>query len=216
MIMTQSALTLFVDAQYLSPYALTAFVALHEKGLPHRIATLDLAAQAQHQAAYATHSLTQRVPTLQHGDFYLSESTAICEYLDEQFDGAALYPSQPQHKARARQIQAWLRSDLLALRTERSTEVIFYAPNLTPLSPAAQQAVAKLIAAAEQLIPSHGEHLFGDWCLADLDLAIMLNRLVINGDAVPERLAAYATRQWQRESVQAWLALNRSAARAVQ
>jgi glutathione S-transferase len=30
----------------------------------------------------------------------------------------------------------------------------------------------------------------------------MLNRLVINGDAVPERLKTYATQQWQRPSVQ--------------
>ena len=36
---------------------------------------------------------------------------------------------------------------------------------------------------------------------ADTDLALMLNRLVINGDAVPESLARYAHRQWQRPSV---------------
>lgn len=31
-----------------------------------------------------------------------------------------------------------------------------------------------------------------------------LNRLVMHGDPVPERLAKYATAQWQRPSVQAW------------
>jgi glutathione S-transferase len=33
----------------------------------------------------------------------------------------------------------------------------------------------------------------------------MLNRLILNGDAVPAELVAYAQRQWQRPSVQAWV-----------
>ena len=32
-------------------------------------------------------------------------------------------------------------------------------------------------------------------CIADVDLALMLNRLVLNGDEVPTRLATYAQRQ---------------------
>ncbi len=37
-------------------------------------------------------------------------------------------------------------------------------------------------------------HLFRNWCIADIDLALMLNRLIMNGDALSERLKAYATR----------------------
>ena len=36
----------------------------------------------------------------------------------------------------------------------------------------------------------------------------MLNRLVLNGDEVPERLADYAAFQWQRASVQRFVALS--------
>jgi glutathione S-transferase len=36
----------------------------------------------------------------------------------------------------------------------------------------------------------------------------MLNRLILNGDEVPERLEEYATFQWQRASVQRFLALS--------
>ncbi|MGV8577848.1 glutathione transferase, partial [Pseudomonas aeruginosa] len=49
---------------------------------------------------------------------------------------------------------------------------------------------------------------FREWCIADTDLALMLNRLVMHGDPVPERLRHYAHKQWQRPSVQAWLALS--------
>jgi glutathione S-transferase len=33
----------------------------------------------------------------------------------------------------------------------------------------------------------------------------MLMRLIVNGDAVPERLKTYATQQWQSPSVQQWV-----------
>ncbi|WP_409522342.1 hypothetical protein [Nitrincola sp. MINF-07-Sa-05] len=55
------------------------------------------------------------------------------------------------------------------------------------------------------LLPVEAENLFGQWCIADVDLALMINRLTLNGDAVPERLAAYARRQWQRHTVQLWV-----------
>jgi len=38
----------------------------------------------------------------------------------------------------------------------------------------------------------------------------MLNRLVLNGDPVPEKLAAYARHQWQRPSVLSWVNQERS------
>jgi glutathione S-transferase len=34
----------------------------------------------------------------------------------------------------------------------------------------------------------------------------MLQRLILNGDAVPERLRAYAEREWKRPSVAAYVA----------
>lgn len=108
--------------------------------------------------------------------------------------------------ARARQVQAWLRSDLGALRQARPTEVIFQGERREPLPADAQAAAAKLIAAAQDLLPIGASYLFGQWTIADLDLAVMLNRLVSHGDPVPERLRTYVLEQWQRPSVQAWCA----------
>ncbi len=65
------------------------------------------------------------LPTLVHGDFALVESSAIAEYLEEAFPGAVLYPENLRDRARARQFQAWLRSDLMPLREERPTSVMF-------------------------------------------------------------------------------------------
>ncbi|BBF84127.1 probable glutathione S-transferase [Aquitalea magnusonii] len=204
-----SSLQLTVDAQYCSPYAMSVYVGLLEKQLPFTLSTLDLDAGANHAPAYALRSLTARVPALQHGDFVLSESSAITEYLDALFPAPALYPQSAQARARARQIQAWLRSDLLPLRPERDTLVVFYRLIARPLSDAAQRAAHKLLRVAEQVLPPDSDYLFGEWSIVDVDLALMLNRLRLNGDELPQRLADYAALQWQRPSVQAWLDLPR-------
>ena len=184
---------------------MSVFVALHEKGLKFETVPLGLAAKEHQGAAYAGMSLTRRVPTLVHDGFALSESSAIDEYVDEVFPGTPLYPAEPRARARARQVQAWIRSDLMPIRQERPTEVVFYGPTKSPLSPAAQESAEKLFTAVESLLPAGSVSLFGQWSIADTDLALMLNRLVLNGDPVPHRLAAYAKHQWQRPTVQLWV-----------
>ncbi|NMP28296.1 glutathione transferase [Rahnella sp. SAP-1] len=211
--MSEPTLTLYSDANYYSPYVMSAFVALTEKGIPFDIETVDLAQEENLKDHYSAISTTRRVPTLSNGSFQLSESSAIDEYIEELFPAptfAAIYPPNPEDRAKCREIQAWLRSDLLAIRQERSTEIVFAGQHRPALSADGQAAAEKLIDAALRLL-GDGENLFGEWCIADTDLALMLNRLHLNGDALPEKLEAYADRQWQRESVQAWLALSKTA-----
>ena len=206
---------LYVDSNYVSPYAMSVFVALHEKKLPFEITCLDLSSGAASAPAYAKISLTHRVPTLVDGDFALSESSAITEYLHEAYPGQALYPTAVKARARARQVQAWLRSDFMPIRSERSTSVLFYGPSATVLSAEARDAAQKLFTGATELLAHGGPYLCGkEWCIADVDLAIMLNRLLLNGDAVPDNLSGYATLQWQRPTVQRWANHERPSLRA--
>ncbi|CAB5689105.1 Uncharacterized GST-like protein yfcF [Delftia tsuruhatensis] len=197
---------LYADSQFASPYAMSVFVCLQVKGIAFELRTLDLSAGHHTQADYVSTSLTARVPTLVDGDFSLSESSAISEYLEERFGGARLYPQDVQARARVRQVQAWLRSDLMALRSERSTEVVFYRPTKAELSPAGEAAAQKLFSVAGAFIRSEHDHIAGAWSIADVDLALMLNRLILNGDPVPPHLAGYARRQWQHPAIQQWLA----------
>jgi len=201
---------LFIDSNYLSPYAMSAFVALREKDIPFEVALIDLQSSEHMAAPYSGVSTTLRVPTLSHGQFHLSESSAICEYLEEIHPSKAIYPANVQERAKAREIQAWLRSDLMPIRVERSTEVVFLKSSPPPLSNAAQAAADKLFKAAESLLPFGNQTLFEQWSIADADLALMLNRLVLAGDQVPERLAKYANTQWQRPSVQEWVNMPRN------
>jgi glutathione S-transferase len=203
------ATLLYADSLFTSPYAMSVFVALIEKQLLFEVETLDLAVGANNAPDYAKTSLTQRVPTLIDGDFALSESSAIAEYLDDAYPDSPIFPSDLRQRARARQVQAWLRSDFMPIRQERPTTTIFCRPVSTPLSSAAQFASQKLCAAACELLGHGGENLFGDWCIADVDLTLMLNRLILNGDQVPTHLIRYAATQWQRPSVQRWVRMQR-------
>jgi glutathione S-transferase len=104
---------------------MSVFVALTEKQLSFDVKTLDLAVGANNDPEYARTSLTQRVPTLIDGDFAVSESSAIAEYLDDAYPDPPIFPTDLQRRARARQVQAWLRSDFLPIRQERPTPTFF-------------------------------------------------------------------------------------------
>ncbi|MHA6128612.1 glutathione transferase [Pseudomonas fluorescens group sp. PF-1] len=210
--MESTKLKLYLGADYVSAFAMSAFVALKEKQLSFELVTLDLKARDNYLESYRDLSLTCKIPVLVHEGFALSESSAIAEYLEELVpDSKRIYPQDIKQRARARQLQAWLRSDLLVVRRERPFDLVYFGRKDTPLSDEARAAVDRLFFVADRLLKEGAEHLFGDWSIADTDLAIMLNRLVANGDPVPARLAAYVQRQWDRDSVRAWMDLERKA-----
>jgi glutathione S-transferase len=215
---TAKPLVLYGNTVWTSPYVLSCFVGLAEKMLPFEVKTLALQEGAQHAPDYVDLSFTARVPTLRDGDFSLSESSAIIEYLEDKWPApsyAALLPSELPARARARQIMSWIRSDLMPIREERSSEWVFYPhaelPELKPLSAAGQDAVARLIRFAERVIPADAGHLFGAWSIADTDLAMMLQRVIKTREPIPARLTKFAEREWQRPSVQAFANVARPA-----
>jgi glutathione S-transferase len=201
-------LVLHVDGFWNSPYAFSVFVCLKEKGLAFELREVKLHERAQHAPEFATKSVTSRVPLLEHGSFRLSESSAIVEYLEDTFAPPrhpAMLPAAPRDRARARQIMAWLRSDLMPIREERATHTFLYGHPVRPLSAAGKAAAAKLIAAASDFVPDGRTSLFETFSIADADLAMMLMRLVGNGDDVPAKLREFVAAQWQRPSVREWV-----------
>ncbi|HZP40765.1 MAG TPA: glutathione transferase [Candidatus Binatia bacterium] len=203
--MADAPLRLYGEPFWISPYVFTCFVALREKGLPFETDVLPLHERAQRAPAYRDRSITAKVPALEHDGFWLAESSAIVEYLEDAFPGARVLPSDFRARARARQLQAWIRSALLALREERPTTTMFYERAATPLSPAGREAAAELVRVADLVVPARGGALFGAWCVADADLAFMLHRLLLNDEPVPSRIADWARAEWERPSVRAFV-----------
>jgi glutathione S-transferase len=196
--------TLYAETRWFSPYVFSSFVALREKGVSFDVVEVGLFDGSHLAPAYRDSSITARVPSLDHAGFRLAESSAIAEYLEEVLPPPRfprLLPAALQHRARARQVMAWLRSDLSALRDDRSTATMFYRLRVKPLSPNAQRDVDKLVRVAVALVPAGSGSMFGEFCLADAELAFMLHRLILNGHPIPKRLEAYARTQWKRPSV---------------
>lgn len=211
--MPANRLVLHTDSAWISPYVFSCFVALHEKTLPFETASVVLETGEHNLPGFRDRALTGRVPALQHGDFWLAESSAIVEYLDEAFpDRPRMLPEDVRERARARQVMAWLRSDLLALREERPTTTMFYERATRPLTAAGQEAAQKLARVADLLIPEGRASLFSAFSVADADLAFMLHRLILNGHDLSAKARVFAEAQWERPSIQAFVVRERGPA----
>jgi glutathione S-transferase len=154
--------------------------------------------------ALAERTHIARVPTLQHGDLYLTESSAIVEYLDEQFEGPRLFPADPIARAKARQWMAFVRADLLALRTERSWWMCVYPPEseLPPMSRDCERDTKELLDLVGWLWDT-GE--LAEWNIAQADLALTLMRLARTGHTLPDRVQQFLDAQLARPSMRVYL-----------
>ena len=208
--MADEPLTLYVEAFWLSPWACSAFVALREKGLAFQTGIAMLRHGVGAKPALREKTLTGTAPVLQHGTFFVAESLAIIDYVEDTFAPDAwprVLPADRRDRARARQLLAWLRISLTALRRERPTEHIFYPPRVrAPLSPAAQRDLDDLVYVAERLSAGASGALFDAFGVVDVDLAFALQRAITGGADVPPALAAYAAAVWSRPSVHEYVA----------
>jgi glutathione S-transferase len=199
-----SGLILYGETYWFSPFVFAAYVALLEKELPFEERTFDLFTARDHLSAeFRRASITGKVPTLVHDGFWLGESSAIVEYLDESFPhGRPLLPTDRKERARVRQVMGFLRTGLEPLREERPTHTMFYSPTHSPLSPNARQSAEHLVEVTQALLAAGGATIASQWSMADAELAFMLHRLILNGDSVPAPVADFARTQWGRPSVQ--------------
>jgi glutathione S-transferase len=200
--------TLYADASWMSPWVFHALVALEELRLPYRVEPLRFPIAADVRDDLQRHALLGKVPCLRDGDVWLTESSAISEYLAERYAPPAfprILPADLVERARARQLMSWLRTSLMALRDERPTTSVFGRPLTAPLGDKARRDADELVRVAEHAIAPGRTTIAAEWCMADADLALMLMRLIGNGDAVPARIVDYTTAQWERRSVRTYL-----------
>jgi len=87
----------------LSTYVRTVRLALEEKGVDYNLVEIDFL-QGPMPAEQIERQPFARVPAFEHDGFQLYETTAICRYVDEAFDGPSLQPGNVQERARMNQI----------------------------------------------------------------------------------------------------------------
>lgn len=155
-----------------SPYVRKVLAALAMKQLPfERIEQMPFMNDKEYQKI----SPLGKIPAMQHDDLTVSDSTVICEYLEEVFPDTAIYPSNPQDKARAR----WY-EELGGGRVTELASGIFFQRFMRPLAfkqEPDEELVGKIINKQlppvldylESVMPEQG-FLFGDFLIADLAL----------------------------------------------
>ena len=199
-------ITLFVDAFFCTRFDFRCFVALEEKGLDYAVSRVMMTEGLGLTQSYKELSLTARVPGMVHGDFWLAESIAIVEYLEDVFPTPRVYPADPKERARMRQVMSFLGSDLYHLANERPSWMVAYPAKPPPLSPAAEADRAELLNLATRLLEAGA---LTEWSIASADLTFALLRLTRTGETLSPGLMALIDSNLSRPSVRKYLSHDR-------
>lgn len=119
-------------------------------------------------AAIAAHSPTGLVPVLKDGDLTVWDSLAICEYLNDRFPDAKLWPADPTARALARSATAEMHSGYGSLRKECPMDI--NGRLSVELSAATEANIRRIVALWSHLrglYQAKGPFLVGEWSIAD-------------------------------------------------
>lgn len=153
-------------------------IALNLKGLDYDSVTVPLLENAQRAEPYLAKNPQGLIPALQDGDVLLTQSLAICEYLDETYPEPALLPCEPYARAQVRALALSVACDihpLNNLRVLRQLESQFGADQTQKNLWYRHWVDVGLSALEQQVQPTHGQFCFGDTVsLADIALVPQL------------------------------------------
>jgi len=165
---------LTVIGSFVSPYVRKVLACLNLKDLNYEV---DPITPFFGNDEFERLSPLRRIPVLIDGDFAVSDSSAICAYLDEAYSGHPLFPADPKDRARAR----WLEEYADTRLGDVFIWGLFYQKVVRPLvwgEPGDEARIEKSlnedIPAAldyfERELPARG-FLFGDIGVADISIA---------------------------------------------
>ena len=151
-----------------------------------------------------------KVPVLVDGDLAVWDTLAIAEYLAERFPDKALWPANPQARARARSVCAEMHAGFTALRGACPMNIEASLPEVGALAwrdkPGVRADVARLETMWGGLLQAHGgPMLFGDFSIADAYFAPVCMRLRSYGLPVSSTVRAYVDRVAALPGVAAWV-----------
>jgi glutathione S-transferase len=203
-----------------SPYVRKVLAACEIKGVPYEV---DPIVPFFGNDAFSEINPLRRVPVFIDDQVSVSDSTVICEYLEERYPEPALLPRQLPERARARWIEEFADTRLGDVFIWR----IFYEAVINPFiwqRPREKDKIARTVAEdlpevmdhLERLAPSSG-FLFGAVSIADIAVAVMFPNLGW-ARVVPERERWPHTLAWveRANSLPALARLTRIADRLAQ
>lgn len=162
-----SQLTLYSYFRSSAAYRVRIVLAL--KGLVYDQVAIHLLRNGgeQYSASYLALNPQGLIPSLQHGEATLTQSAAICEYIEEVWPEPALLPRGPLQRAYVRSLMAAVACEIHPVNNLR---VLNYLTGTLGISEAQKQGwyrhwAMSGLSALEQMIAGHG--LAGRYCCGD-------------------------------------------------
>jgi glutathione S-transferase len=164
-----------------SPYVRKVLAVCEMKGVPYR---LDPIVPFFGDDRFSELNPLRRVPVFIDDEVSVSDSTVICEYLEERFPTPALLPATPPERARARWIEEFADTRMGDVFVWR----IFYEAVINPFiwqRPRDKEKIARVVAEelpevmghVERLAPADG-FLFDALSVADIAIAVSFRNLM--------------------------------------
>jgi len=189
-------LNLIVGNLNYSSWSMRPWLALKHAGAEFRVKDIGLKTANDYKDKILSFSGAGKVPILVDGALTVHESLAICEYANELFPKAKLWPEDAKLRARGRAISCEMLSSFSALRQAMPTNLRRRAQR-TPSGAAVEQDVARILDIWEASLSTNGPFLLGDFSIADCMYFPVATRFRTYGVLLPERCSAYVSRLFE-------------------
>lgn len=208
---TNATLTLVMGNKAYSSWSLRPWLALRHAGATFAEVVVPLR-QPETKATLLSHAPSGKAPSLRHGDLVVWDSLAICEYANELFPAAQLWPADPAVRAVARSVSAEMHSGFPDLRKNLFMDVrdSHHRPDRVA---AAQVDIDRVLAIwndCRSRFGAGGPFLFGCFSIADAMFAPVATRLRTWNVALDTVSAAYVDAIYALPAMADWIAAARA------
>jgi glutathione S-transferase len=204
-------LELVVASLRYSSWSVRAWLALTHAGARFDTKTIGLLTEADWKEQILAYSPAGKFPVLLVDDVVIHESLAICEWANERFPDAGLWPEDPMQRARARAVSAEMATGFESIRENLPMNHHARVPSFGPDEETRGQIEHLFELWRECLSVSGGPYLFGGFTIADCMYLPMASRLRTYGISLTNSAASYCQALWSHPTVRAWTEAARSA-----
>jgi glutathione S-transferase len=157
---------ILIGDKNISTWSMRPWLALKRTGAAFTETMIRLRQTSSYDEIIAAGSPSGMVPVLTDGNVVIWDTLAICEYLNEKFPAAGLWPTDPVRRALGRSVAAEMHAGFASLRGECPMDIAARAS--VDVSEATAVNVRRIVALWSDLLKRFGgPYLLGAWSIAD-------------------------------------------------
>lgn len=204
----EDAVKLVIASLNYSSWSARAWLALTHVGAEFDTYRIGLFVDEDWREQVEAFSGAGMVPVLVDGELVVHESLAICEYLNELFPEAGLWPDDRAERAVARAYSAEMASSFRALRNNCPMNYRGRARGFEPDEETSRDIarVAQIFASCRERATG-GDFLFGRFGIVDCMYMPVVSRFLTYGIELEGAAADYAASMFAQPAVRAWAAV---------